>query len=63
MLSVLFVENWSMKTLLPMKRRGISYSSAQNGVEKSIGGEVRPHAPKVFEVDYYTLEVWLRLQF
>lgn len=28
-----------MKTLLPIKRRGISYSSARNGVEMSIGDE------------------------
>jgi hypothetical protein len=43
-----------MKTLSLMKRRGISYSSAQNGVEKSIGGEAQPHAPEAFEVDHYS---------
>lgn len=33
------MENWFIKTLLLMKKRGIGYSSAQNGVEMSIGGE------------------------
>ncbi len=41
-----------MKTLLLMKRRGISCSSAQNGVETSTGGEAQPHAPAVLEVGH-----------
>lgn len=41
-----------MKTLLLMKRKGISYSSAQNGVETSIGGEAQPRALEVFQVDH-----------
>lgn len=41
-----------MKTLLLMKRWGISSSSAQNGVEASIGGEAQPRAPKALEVGH-----------
>jgi hypothetical protein len=44
------VENWFMKILLLMKRRGISYSFARNGVEKSIGGEAQSHVTKPFEM-------------
>jgi hypothetical protein len=44
-----------MKILSLMKKGGISYSSARNGVGKSIGGETQPHAPGVFEMGYYSL--------
>jgi hypothetical protein len=41
-----------MKTLLLLKRRGISCSSAQNGAETSIEGEAHPHPLETLEVDH-----------
>ena len=41
-----------MKTILPLKRKAISCSSAQNGVETSIEGEAHPHPLETLRVGH-----------